>query len=234
MLMRWLLYCKLDQAEQNNVSREEIKMSKLDELKLKVETGRTKLVPGLVQEVLNEGVPAAEILSAMSDALGVVGQKFSTGEYFIPEMLIAAKAMQKGVEVLKPVLANSGAVSLGKCIIGTVQGDLHDIGKNLVSMMIESAGFEVIDLGVDVPVAKFLEAVNANPDVKVIACSGLLTTTMPAMKETVEALKGLGSTSFKVLVGGAPVTPQFAASIGADGYAFDAGSAAVKAKELVC
>ena len=208
-------------------------MSNLNELKAKVEAGKTKLVPGLVQEALNEGVAATDILNAMSEALGVVGQKFSTGEYFIPEMLVAAKAMQKGVEVLKPVLAGSGAVSLGKCIIGTVQGDLHDIGKNLVAMMIESAGFEVIDLGVDVPSAKFLEAVNANPDVKVVACSGLLTTTMPSMKETVEALKGLGATGFKVLDGGAPVTPEFAASIGADGYAHDAGSAAVKAKELV-
>lgn len=208
-------------------------MANLDELKLKVESGKTKLVPGLVQEALDAGVPAKEILDAMSDALGVVGQKFSTGEYFIPEMLIAAKAMAKGVDVLKPVLAGSGAVSLGKCIIGTVAGDLHDIGKNLVSMMIESAGFEVMDLGVDVPTAKFIDAVNANPDVKIVALSGLLTTTMPAMKESVEALKAMGATGFKVLVGGAPVTPEFAASIGADAYAHDAGSAAVKAKELI-
>ena len=143
------------------------------------------------------------------------------------------KARAKGVEVLKPHLVSGAASSLGTCIIGTVAGDLHDIGKNLVAMMIESAGFTVIDLGVDVPKEKFIQAVNQNEDVKLVACSGLLTTTMPAMKETVNALKTSGLKGFKVIVGGAPVTPEFASEIGADGYAADAGGAAIKAKELV-
>ncbi|KPU45193.1 methionine synthase [Oxobacter pfennigii] len=208
-------------------------MSKIDEVKAGVAAGKTKVVPGLVQEALNEGQAATAILEAMVEAMGVVGDKFSSGEIFVPEMLVAGKAMQKGVEVLKPVLAGEGSVSLGKCIIGTVAGDLHDIGKNLVALMIGSAGFDVIDLGVDVTKEKFIETIKANPDVKVVACSALLTTTMPAMKETVEAIKASGLTGFKVLVGGAPITPEFASSIGADAYARDAGGAAVKAKELV-
>jgi len=208
-------------------------MSKIQEISAAVEAGKSKLIAGLVQEALAGGDKAAVILDAMIGSMGKVGDKFSTGEIFVPEMLIAAKTMQKGVEVLKPVLAgDGGAVSLGKCIIGTVAGDLHDIGKNLVAIMIESTGFDVIDLGVDVSTEKFLEAIKANPDVKIVACSGLLTTTMPAMKETVKAVKESGLTGFKVMVGGAPVTPEFAAEIGADAYTPDAGSAAVKAKEL--
>lgn len=147
-------------------------------------------------------------------------------------MLIAAKAMAKGVEVLKPSLAGDGSTSLGTCVIGTVAGDLHDIGKNLVSMMIESAGFDMVDLGVDVPAEKFIEAAKENANVKLVACSGLLTTTMPALKEAVATIKGSGL-DVKVIVGGAPVTPEYAAEIGADAYAPDAGTAAVKAKEVI-
>ncbi|MCR3922352.1 MAG: corrinoid protein [Firmicutes bacterium] len=208
-------------------------MSKLQEVKTSVETGKTKLIAGVVQEALDAGDKATDILQAMVDAMGVVGDSFSTGEIFVPEMLIAGKAMQKGVEVLKPALAGEGSATLGKCIIGTVAGDLHDIGKNLVALMIESAGFEMIDLGVDVPADKFIEAIKANPDVKVVACSALLSTTMPAMKETVAAIKDSGLTGFKVIVGGAPITPEFATEIGADAYGRDAGSAAVKAKQLL-
>ncbi|GAB6909340.1 Dimethylamine corrinoid protein 1 [Desulfosarcina cetonica] len=208
-------------------------MSKIEEVKANVETGKTKLVPGLVQAALDEGNPAEAILEAMVAAMGVVGDKFSSGELFVPEMLIAAKAMAKGVEVLKPHLAGTAATALGTCVIGTVRGDLHDIGKNLVAMMIESAGFDMVDLGVDVSAAKFVEAIKANPNVKLVACSGLLSTTMPAMKETVATIKESGLTGFKVIVGGAPVTPEFAAEIGADAYAPDAGKAASKAKELV-
>ena len=208
-------------------------MTKMEEVKAKVEAGKTKLVPGLVQEALDEGNNANDILQGMIQAMSVVGDKFSSGEIFVPEMLVAAKAMQKGVEVLKPALAGSGSLSLGTCIIGTVAGDLHDIGKNLVSLMIESAGFDMIDLGVDVPAAKFVETIKGNSNVKVVACSGLLTTTMPALKETVEAIKSSGLTGFKVIVGGAPVTPEYAAEIGADAYAPDAGSAADKVKELI-
>lgn len=208
-------------------------MSKIDDVRANVEIGKTKLVPILVQEALDEGSSAMEILQVMVDGMGVVGDKFSTGEIFVPEMLIAAKAMSKGVEVLKPHLAGEASASLGTCVIGTVQGDLHDIGKNLVAMMVGSAGFNVVDLGVDVPTEKFINAIKENKAVNLVACSGLLSTTMPAMKETVAALKASGLTGFKVMVGGAPVTREFAIEIGADAYAPDAGSAAVKAKELV-
>ena len=207
-------------------------MSKIQEVKEKVEIGKTKLVPGLVQEALDEGNAPGEILQAMVESMSVVGQKFSSGEIFVPEMLIAAKAMSKGVDVLRPLMAGDTSASLGTCIIGTVAGDLHDIGKNLVSMMIESAGFTMVDLGVDVPAEKFVEAVKENENVTLVACSGLLTTTMPALKEAVQTIKASGM-DVKVIVGGAPVTPEYAAEIGADGFAPDAGSAAVKAKELV-
>jgi methanogenic corrinoid protein MtbC1 len=208
-------------------------MSKINEVKSNVETGKTKIVPVLVQEALNEGSKAGDILQAMIDGMKVVGNKFSAGEIFVPEMLIAAKAMSKGVEVLKPHLAGGAATSLGTCIIGTVEGDLHDIGKNLVTLMLGSAGFEMIDLGVDVPATKFVDAIKANKNVKLVACSGLLTTTMPALKETVKTIKASGLSGFKVIVGGAPVTPEFAKEIGADAYAADAGAAAEKAKSII-
>jgi methanogenic corrinoid protein MtbC1 len=207
-------------------------MSKIQEVKAKVEIGKTKLIPGLVQEALDEGNAPGEILQAMVESMSVVGEKFSSGEIFVPEMLIAAKAMSKGVDVLRPLMAGDTSASLGTCIIGTVAGDLHDIGKNLVSMMIESAGFTMVDLGVDVPAERFVEAVKENENVTLVACSGLLTTTMPALKEAVQTIKASGL-DVKVIVGGAPVTPEYAAEIGADGFAPDAGSAAVKAKELV-
>ena len=208
-------------------------MSKINELQAHVEKGKAKLVPGLVQEALDGGAAPAEVLNAMVAAMTVVGDKFSANEIFVPEMLMAAKAMSKGVDVLKPHLAGDAANSLGTCVIGTVQGDLHDIGKNLVCMMIESAGFTMVDLGVDVPADKFLEAARANDDVRIVACSGLLTTTMTAMKETVKKLKESDLPNVKVMVGGAPVSSEFAEQIGADAYAADAGSAAMKAKELV-
>ena len=207
-------------------------MSKIEEVKVLVETGKSKKVAAAVQEALDAGVKAQDILDAMVASMGVVGDKFSAGEIFVPEMLIAAKAMSKGVEVLKPHMAGDSASSLGTCVIGTVAGDLHDIGKNLVSMMIESAGFTVVDLGVDVPAEKFVEAVKANKNVTLVACSGLLTTTMPALKEAVQTIKASGL-DVKVIVGGAPVTAEYASEIGADAYAPDAGSAAVKAKEIV-
>ncbi|AWW26139.1 corrinoid protein [Acetobacterium sp. KB-1] len=207
-------------------------MSKIEEVKVLVETGKSKKVAAAVQEALDAGDKVADILEAMIASMGVVGDKFSAGEIFVPEMLIAAKAMSKGVEVLKPLMAGEGSNSLGTCIIGTVAGDLHDIGKNLVSMMIESAGFDMVDLGVDVPAEKFVTAVKENEHVVLVACSGLLTTTMPALKEAVQTIKA-ALPEMKVIVGGAPVTPEYAAEIGADGYAPDAGSAAVKAKELV-
>ena len=208
-------------------------MAKLDELKVAVEKGKAKLVPGLVQATLDEGTAPADALNAMIDSMGVVGENFKNGTIFVPEMLIAAKAMKKGVEVLKPLLASGEAGAKGKVIIGTVAGDLHDIGKNLVAMMIESTGFEVIDLGVDVPVEKFVEAANEE-GVKIVACSALLTTTMPALKDTVTAINAAAwRGNVKVMVGGAPITQEFADKVGADAYTPDAASAAKKAKELV-
>jgi len=196
-----------------------------------VSRGKAKLTPAAVQEALDAGFGAEEVLNKMISAMDVVGEKFKNGEIFVPEMLISAKAMKKGVEVLKPHLASGAAGALGKVVIGTVAGDLHDIGKNLVAMMIESAGFEVIDLGVDVPAEKFVAAAEED-GVKIVACSALLTTTMPALEATVAALKASGK-SYKIMVGGAPITPEFAAKVGADAYTPDAATAAKKAKELV-
>ena len=209
-------------------------MSKIDEISKAVESGKAKIVPGLVQEALDEGIEPLEILNkGMIDAMGVVGEKFKNNEIFVPEMLVAARAMKKGVEVVKPHLGSEDSATIGKMVMGTVAGDLHDIGKNLVIMMIESAGFEVIDLGVDVPVEKFIEAA-ADPDVNLVGCSALLTTTMPAMKETVEALnKAPYRDRIKIMVGGAPITQAFADEIGADCYTEDAAAAAEAAKKLV-
>ena len=166
--------------------------------------------------------------------MAVVGEKFKNGEIFVPEMLVAARAMKKGVEVLKPHLSSGATGSNGKLILATVAGDLHDIGKNLVGMMIESAGFEVIDLGVDVPAAKIIECYRENPDTKIIALSALLTTTMPSLKDTVAAIAAEDfRKDVKIMVGGAPITQEFADEIGADGYSEDAASAAALAKSLV-
>lgn len=210
-------------------------MGKLEEVRELVVKGKAKLIAAATQEALDEGNAAATILNKMIDAMGEVGEKFKNNEIFVPEMLIAARAMKKGVEVLKPELAAAGgAASNGKIILGTVAGDLHDIGKNLVGLMFESAGFEVIDLGVDVPKEKFIETFKANPDTKIIALSALLTTTMPAMAEAAALINEQDfRKDIKIMVGGAPITEEFAKSIGADAYTPDAASAAQKAKELV-
>lgn len=210
-------------------------MSKIDEVAALVEKGKAKLVGAAVQAALDEGADPVTILNeGMIKTMGIVGDKFKNGEIFVPEMLVAARAMKKGVEVLKPHLASGSTGALGKVIIATVAGDLHDIGKNLVAMMIESAGFEVIDLGVDVSTAKVLEAYKENPDTKIIALSALLTTTMPALKDTVAAInESEFRDKVKVMVGGAPITQEFADEIGADGYSDDAASAASLAKKLV-
>lgn len=205
----------------------------IENVKQAILTGKLKKIEGIVQEALDGGAAAGDILNSMIATMDEVGDKFQRNEIFVPEMLVAALTMKKGVTVLKPLLAGTDTVSYGKFIIGTVEGDLHDIGKNLVALMVESAGFEVIDLGVDVPAAKFVEAIKSNPECKVVGVSALLTTTMQAMKDTVAAIEaaGLGS-QVKIMVGGAPITPEFAAEIGADAYTPDAGSAATKAKEL--
>ncbi len=205
----------------------------IENVKQAILTGKLKKIEGIVQETLDEGVSAGDILNAMIATMDDVGDKFQRNEIFVPEMLVAALTMKKGVAVLKPLLAGGETQSYGKYIIGTVEGDLHDIGKNLVALMVESAGFEVIDLGVDVPAAKFVEAIKENPDCKVVGISALLTTTMQAMKDTVAAIDAAGiHPQVKIMVGGAPITPEFAAEIGADAYTPDAGSAATKAKEL--
>ena len=209
-------------------------MSKIDEVKDLVIRGKAKLISKAVQEALDEGCVPVDVLNTMIDAMGVVGERFKNNEIFVPEMLVAARAMKKGVEILKPHLGGGSTSVSGKFIIGTVAGDLHDIGKNLVAMMIESAGFEVIDLGVDVPIEKFIETIKANPDVKIVGCSALLTTTMPSLRDTVAALNAQDfRKDIKIMVGGAPITQEFADEIGADAYTADAASAAQKAKEFV-
>ena len=209
-------------------------MSKINEVAELVEKGKAKLVGPAVQEAIDEGDdPVAILNDGMISAMSVVGEKFKNGEIFVPEMLVAARAMKKGVEVLKPHLASGSTGALGKVIIATVSGDLHDIGKNLVAMMIESAGFEVIDLGVDVPAAKIIECYKENPDVKIIALSALLTTTMPALKETVEALNAADFRgNIKVMVGGAVLTQEYADTIGADFYAKDAMASVAYAQSV--
>ena len=205
----------------------------IESVKQAVTGGKIKLIQGVVQEALDGGATAGEILDTMSDAMDEVGAKFQNGEIFVPEMLVAAKTMQRGVGVLKPMLGGEEGAKYGKFVIGTVAGDLHDIGKNLVAMMVESAGFEVVDLGVDVPAEKFVEAIQSNPDCHVVGVSALLTTTMDAMRKTVQAIIDAGlKDQVKIMVGGAPITQAFADEIGADAYTTDAGSAAEKAKEL--
>jgi len=210
-------------------------MSKIQEIAIAVETGKVKLIEGLVQEALDAGEDAGAILEeGMIAVMSLVGTKFQANEIFVPEMLVAAKTMKKGVEILRPHLTGNVVGKHGKFVIGTVSGDLHDIGKNLVALMIESAGFEVIDLGVDVSAEKFVEAIKANPDCRAVGASALLTTTMDSLRKTVQAITDAGCRDqVKIMVGGAPVTPEFAAEIGADAYTPDAGSAAAKAVELV-
>ena len=209
-------------------------MSKIDEVFTAIETGKAKIIAELVQSAIDAGEAPMEILNqGMVSAMSVIGERFSRGEAFVPEMLISARTMKKGVEVLKPYLAKDAVSSLGTAIIGTVQGDMHDIGKNLVAMMIESAGFEVVDLEVDVPLERFVEAIATHPNVRIVALSTLLTTTMPAMKQIVAGLNALENrNSFRIMVGGAPITEEFVRQIGADGYSPDAAAAAALAKSL--
>ena len=208
-------------------------MSKLAELTLAVENGKSKQVAALVQEALDAGHAPIDILNeGMVNAMANIGEKFKRNEVFVPEMLVAARAMKKGVAVLKPHLAGDSTTKRGKMIMGTVFGDLHDIGKNLVVMMIESTGYEVVDLGVDVPIDHFMEAAS-DPEVNLIGISTLLTTTMASMKETVAALNAHPRRGeFKVMIGGAPITQAFAEEIGADIYTADAASAADAAKAV--
>ena len=210
-------------------------MQGIQEVYEMVVKGKTKAVELAVQEALAAGCPPSDILNAgMIKAMDEVGAQFKTGEIFVPEMLMSARAMKKGVEVLKPHLVSGTTGSAGKAVIGTVAGDLHDIGKNLVAMMLESAGFEVIDLGVDVSREKFAKTVEKNPDINLVCCSALLTTTLPALRETVAYLNRASfRKNVKIMVGGAPVTQALADEIGADAYTKDAAECAQRARELV-
>lgn len=209
-------------------------MASIQEISTAIETGKIKTIQDLVLSAIHEGIDPMKILNdGMIQAMEMIGERFSRGEAFVPEMLISARTMKKGVEVLKPYLTGGAAASLGKVIIGTVSGDIHDIGKNLVAMMLESSGFEVIDLGIDVSSERFIQTIQENESVRIVALSTLLTTTMPAMRQIVDELNHLEARSkFRVMVGGAPITEEFARSIGADGYTADAASAASMAKSF--
>lgn len=210
-------------------------MTIIEDISSAVMRGKKKEVKALVQQALDEGVAAEAILNeGLVPPMGIIGDKFSAGEVFVPEMLVAARAMSAGTEVLKPHLAEAGAEPVGKAVIGTVRGDMHDIGKNLVRMMIEGKGFEVTDLGVDVAPEQFVTFLQEHDDVDVVCCSALLTTTMPEIGATIRAIEEAGlRDKVKVMVGGAPVTQAFADEVGADAYTPDAGAAAVRAVELV-
>lgn len=209
-------------------------MEILDQISAALQKGKAKDVKELVQTALDTGVPAQQILvEGLLSGMGVVGVKFKNNEVYVPDVLIAARAMKAGTEILKPQLAVDGVKATGKVVLGTVKGDLHDIGKNLVGMMMEGKGLEVIDLGVDVSAEKFIDAAIEN-DAQVICCSALLTTTMGEMRNVVEAAKAKGVRErFTIMVGGAPVNDAFALSIGADIYTPDAASAAERAVAMV-
>ena len=209
-------------------------MSILVEIGEALEKGKRKLVVQYVQQALDEGIAPQTILTeGLLPGMDRVGVKFRDNEIFVPEVLVAARAMGAGTELLKPLLAGEDGAAMGTAIIGTVKGDLHDIGKNLVKMMIEGKGINVIDLGVDVEAETFIQAAIDN-NAKLICCSSLLTTTMPAMGDVVKAAEAAGIRgNVKIMVGGAPVTQEFADSIGADCYTADAASAAIAAAEYL-
>ena len=205
-----------------------------EQLQQAVIDGNEDVVVALTQAMLAMGTPAREVLDdALLPAMTVVGDRMRSGECFIPEVLLSARTMQKALDTLKPHMAEGESASLGTVVIGTVEGDLHDIGKNLVAMLLQGAGFEVVNLGTGVTSAAFLEAVQTyHPSI--VGMSALLTTTLPRMKETINALTDAGlRDSVKVMVGGAPVTEAYAAEVGADGYGANAGMAVERAKALV-
>lgn len=205
-------------------------MSIINEISEKLQLGNAKDVKELVQQAIDEGFSAKDILEqGLLNGMGVIGVKFRNNEVFVPEVMVAARAMNMGMQILKPLLADADMKAKGKVVLGTVRGDLHDIGKNLVKMMMEGKGLEVIDIGVDAAPEKFIEAAQAN-GCNVIACSAMLTTTMVAMQEVVDASKSAGiRDQVSIMVGGAPVTQAFCDKIGADIYTEDASSAAEKA-----
>ena len=202
-------------------------MSILNDISANLQKGKSKIVKSLVQQALDEGCKPVDILNeGLLHGMNIVGEQFKRNEVYVPEVLVAARAMNMGMEILKPYLAEEGVQATGRVCIGTVQGDLHDIGKNLVKMMMEGKGLEVIDLGTDVAPETFVQAAKEQ-NCQVICCSALLTTTMGVMEEIVKAADAAGiRDQVKILIGGAPVTEDYRAKIGADGYAIDAASAA--------
>jgi len=199
-----------------------------------LQRGKADKVSELVKQALNEGVTPKNILEeGLIHGMSIIGKKFKKNEVYVPEVLIAARAMHAGMSVLRPKLAETGVKNIGTVAIGTVKGDLHDIGKNLVKMMLEGAGFEVIDLGIDVSIDKFVEAITKYKP-NVLGMSALLTTTMVQMQEVIKAISDAGlRDKVKIMVGGAPITQNYADQIGADGYSPDAASAVDKAKTFI-
>jgi len=202
-------------------------MEILNQISALLQRGKAKDVKALVSQAIEEGIPASTILNdGLLAGMNVVGQRFKNNEIFVPEVLIAARAMNMGAALLKPLLADEGVKAAGRVCIGTVKGDLHDIGKNLVKMMLEGKGLEVIDLGTDVPPEKFITTAKEQ-DCKIICCSALLTTTMDVMRDVVKVAQDAGiREQVKIMVGGAPVTEAFCKEIGADAYTPDAATAA--------
>ncbi len=209
-------------------------MSILEQISENLIKGKAKEVKELVEKAVKENVNVSDILNkGLLSGMGNIGERFKKNEVYVPEVLIAARAMKSGMEVLKPLLAKAGVKPVGTVVVGTVKGDLHDIGKNLVCMMLEGAGFKVVDAGINVEPDKMVQLAKEN-NANVIGASALLTTTMTNMKMVVDSVKANGLTGkVKVMIGGAPVTQAFADEIGADGYAPDAASAADLAKKLV-
>ena len=208
-------------------------MEILDEISAKLQAGSAKKVRELVTEALAQNVNVEEILGSLIGGMSIIGVKFKNNEVYVPEVLIAARAMNAGLEIIKPILSETGVKPIGKVLIGTVSGDLHDIGKNLVKMMMVGAGLEVVDLGVDVSPEKFVQAVQEHSP-EIVCMSALLTTTMPSMKISIEALSNAGvRDNIIIMIGGAPVTDNYAKEIGADIYTPDAATAAEKAKEAI-
>ncbi|MBQ0059299.1 MAG: corrinoid protein [Lachnospiraceae bacterium] len=210
-------------------------MSKLNELADLVTEGENEEVEELVKACIEDGIDPLEILNVgLVEPINVLGEQFRLGEIYVPELLIAAEAMKDGVEVLKPHLLSGDIKKAGKMLIATIKGDVHDIGKNLVAMLMESAGFEVVDLGMDVDPDDIVEAIEEDEDIQILGMSAMLTTTMYAMQDTIEALEEEGLRDrLKIMIGGAPVNQTFADKIGADVYTADAASAVEAAKALL-
>ena len=206
----------------------------LNEISEKLQAGKAKEVKALIEQAISDGVSAKSILEdGLLAGMSIIGAKFKNNEVYVPEVLISARAMKAGTDILKPLLASDNVQPLGKICIGTVKGDLHDIGKNLVKMMMEGKGIEVVDLGVDVSAEQFVAAVKEQ-GCQIVCCSALLTTTMGVMKDVVDAFVAAGiRDKVKIMIGGAPITDAFCKSIGADGYTADAASAADLAAEFL-